>query len=98
MLPRQQFLRWPTLGTLKRASGGEKEWQKLRRIRQVAKIRIKWIKSDIGYAGDQRRTIKALGFHRLNEVVEKEDTPVIRGMIAKVSHMIFVEENEHGSK
>ena len=44
----------------------------------MAKIRIKWIKSDIGYAGDQKRTLKALGFHRLNEVVEKEDTPVIR--------------------
>ena len=50
----------------------------------MAKIRIKWVKSGIGYPGDQRRTIKALGFHKLNEVVEKEDTPVIRGMIAKV--------------
>jgi large subunit ribosomal protein L30 len=64
----------------------------------VAKIRIKWIKSDIGYAGDQKRTMKALGFHRLNEVVEKEDTPVIRGMIAKVNHMLEIEEKENGSK
>ena len=64
----------------------------------MAKIHIKWIKSDIGYAGDQKRTLRALGFHRLNEVVEKEDNPVIRGMIAKVSHMLKVEENEHGSK
>jgi large subunit ribosomal protein L30 len=64
----------------------------------VAKIRIKWIKSDIGYAGDQKRTLRALGFHRLNEVVEKEDNPVIRGMVAKVSHMLQVEENEHGSE
>jgi len=64
----------------------------------VAKICIKWIKSDIGYAGDQKRTLRALGFHRLNEVVEKEDTPVIRGMIAKVNHMIEVVEKEHGSK
>jgi len=64
----------------------------------VAKIRIKWIKSDIGYPGDQKRTIKALGFHRLNEVVEKEDTPVIRGMIAKVNHMLEIEEKENGSK
>jgi len=62
----------------------------------VAKIRIKWVKSDIGYAGDQRRTLKALGFHKLNQVVEKEDTRVIRGMIAKVQHMISVEESEHG--
>jgi large subunit ribosomal protein L30 len=64
----------------------------------VAKIRIKWVKSGIGYPGDQRRTVKALGFHKLNEVVEKEDTPVIRGMIAKVNHMVSVEESEHGSK
>jgi len=64
----------------------------------VAKIRIKWVKSDIGYAGDQKRTLRALGFHRLNETVEKEDTPAIRGMIAKVSHMLKLEENEHGSK
>lgn len=64
----------------------------------MAKIRIKWIKSDIGYAGDQKRTMKALGFHRLNEVVEKEDTPVIRGMIAKVNHMLEIEEKEDGSK
>ena len=64
----------------------------------MAKILIKWIKSDIGYPGDQKRTLRALGFHRLNEVVEKEDTPVIRGMIAKVNHMLEIEENEHGSK
>lgn len=63
----------------------------------MATIRIKWVKSNIGYPGDQRRTLKALGFHRLNEVVEKEDTPVIRGMIAKVNHMVSVEESEHGS-
>jgi large subunit ribosomal protein L30 len=64
----------------------------------VAKIRIKWIKSDIGYPSDQKRTLKALGFHRLNETVEKEDTPVIRGMITKVNHMLLIEENENGSK
>jgi large subunit ribosomal protein L30 len=62
----------------------------------VAKISIKWVKSGIGYPGDQRRTIRALGLHKLNQVVEKEDTPVIRGMIAKVSHMISIEESEHG--
>lgn len=64
----------------------------------MAKIRIKWVKSDIGYPGDQRRTLKALGFHKLNQVVEKEGTPAVRGMVAKVSHMVSIEENEHGSK
>lgn len=64
----------------------------------MAKIRIKWIKSDIGYSEDQKNTIRALGFHKLNQVVEKEDTPAIRGMIAKVNHLLFIEENEDGSE
>ena len=57
----------------------------------MAKLRIKWIKSDIGFARDQKRTLKALGFHRLHETVEKEDSPSVRGMIAKVSHLVKVE-------
>ena len=64
----------------------------------MAKLIIKWVKSDIGYSRDQRRTMKALGFHRLNEVVEKEDTPSTRGMIAKVNHLVSIEEKENGSK
>lgn len=57
----------------------------------MAKLRIKWIKSDIGYAKEQRRTLKALGFHRLHETVEHEDSPSVRGMIAKVNHLVKVE-------
>ena len=57
----------------------------------MAKLRIKWIKSDIGFARDQKRTLKALGFHRLHETVEKEDSPSVRGMIDKVSHLVKVE-------
>jgi large subunit ribosomal protein L30 len=57
----------------------------------VAKLRIKWIKSDIGYAKAQKLTLKALGLHRLNETVEHEDSPPVRGMIAKVNHLVKVE-------
>ena len=57
----------------------------------MARLRIRWIKSDIGFAKDQKRTLKALGFHRLNETVEQEDTPSVRGMINKVSHLVKVE-------
>lgn len=57
----------------------------------MAKLRIKWIKSDIGFARVQKRTLRALGFHRLNETVEQEDTPSVRGMISKVSHLVKVE-------
>ena len=58
----------------------------------MAKLRITWIKSGIGYAGVQRRTLKALGFHRLNQSVSHDDCGSIRGMINKVRHLIKVEE------
>jgi len=58
----------------------------------VAKLRITWIKSGIGYTQDQKRTLKALGFHRLNQSVTQDDRPSVRGMINKVKHLIRVEE------
>ena len=58
----------------------------------MAKLNITWVKSGIGYEGDQKRTLKALGFHRLNEVIVKEDSMAIRGMINKVRHLVKVEE------
>jgi len=57
----------------------------------VAKLRITWVKSSIGYADDQRRTLKALGFNRLNQSVIHEDCSSIRGMIIKVRHLVKVE-------
>lgn len=57
----------------------------------MAKLRITWMKSDIGHDRKQRRTLKALGFHRLCEKIEHEDSPCIRGMIAKVDHLVKVE-------
>jgi large subunit ribosomal protein L30 len=56
------------------------------------KLRITWVKSSIGYSRRQKGTIRALGLRRLGDVVEQADTPVIRGMIDKVSHMVQVEE------
>ncbi len=58
------------------------------------KLRITWVKSSIGYSRRQKGTIRALGFRRLGDVVEQADTPVIRGMINKVSHLVLVEEIE----
>lgn len=58
----------------------------------MSKIRITWIKSAIGYEASQRRTLKTLGFHRLNESVVREDTNSVRGMINKVRHLVKVEE------
>ena len=58
------------------------------------KLRIKWTKSSIGYSRRQKGTVRALGLRRLGDVVEQADTPVIRGMIDKVSHLVQVEEIE----
>jgi len=58
----------------------------------VAKLRISWIKSSIGYDEVQKRTLKALGFRRLNQTVTHSDCASIRGMINKVRHLIRVEE------
>lgn len=54
----------------------------------MAKIRIKWIKSTIGFPMRQKKTIEALGFKKLQSTVEHEDTPQIRGMIEKVRHLV----------
>ncbi len=60
----------------------------------MAKLRITWVKSGIGYAERQKRTIKALGLKRLHHTVEHEDNPTIRGMAQKVRHLVAVEEVE----
>lgn len=54
-------------------------------------IRVRQVKSGIGYAKDQRATLTGLGFRRLNQVVELEDTPSVRGMINKVIHLVRIE-------
>ncbi len=56
----------------------------------MATIKIQQIKSKIGAPLDQKRTLEALGLRKISQVVEKEDTPVIRGMIRKVHHLVTV--------
>lgn len=58
-----------------------------------AMIRIKQIKSVIGYDRRQRATVHGLGLRRIRHEVEVEDTPAVRGMINKVSHLVEVLEN-----
>ena len=58
----------------------------------MTKLRITWVKSSIGYSRRQKGTIRALGLRNLGDVVEQDDTPVIRGMIDKVNHLLQVEE------
>lgn len=60
----------------------------------IRKLRITLRKSVIGYSERQKATVKALGLHRMGQTVEKDDSPVLRGMVAKVSHLLDVQEVE----
>lgn len=56
------------------------------------KLLIKQIKSGIGYRKKSKETLKALGLRKMNQIIEKNDTPAIRGMIKKISHLLEVIE------
>ncbi len=58
----------------------------------MAKLRVTLIKSGIGYAQDQKKTLRALGLNRLNKSVLHNDSSSLRGMLDKVRHLIRVEE------
>ena len=58
----------------------------------MARIAITLKKSTIGFSRDQRKTVASLGLRRLNQTVEHEDVPSIRGMANKVQHLIEVKE------
>lgn len=58
----------------------------------MGQIKLTWKKSAIGFPKDQKDTIRALGFRKLNQVLTKEDNPSIRGMVYKVRHLVEVEE------
>jgi large subunit ribosomal protein L30 len=55
-------------------------------------LKIKWVRSFIGCPRGMRQTVRGLGFRRMNQVVERPDTPAIRGMIDKVRHLVEVVE------
>ena len=55
-------------------------------------LRITQVRSGIGLARDQRRTVRALGIKRMHDTVVQADTPTVRGMIFKVKHLVKVEE------
>lgn len=57
------------------------------------KIKVTLVRSPIGYHQSQKDTVRALGLRKMNHTVEKEDSPVIRGMINKVRHLVVVDES-----
>jgi large subunit ribosomal protein L30 len=58
----------------------------------MKKIKVTLVRSVIGRKEDQKRTVKALGLGRISSSRVHEDTPVIRGMVNKVSHLVNVED------
>ena len=58
----------------------------------MSKLKVTLVKSGIGYSQNQKRTLRALGFRRLNQSVVHEDSGSVRGMIIKVRHLLKVEE------
>ena len=58
----------------------------------MSKVHVTWKKSAIGYNKSQKSTIRSLGLRKLGQSIELDETPSIRGMIAKVSHLIEVRE------
>ena len=56
------------------------------------KLRVTYVKSSIGYSIRQKATIQSLGLRKLNQSVIHDDNPVVRGMLAKVNHLVRVEE------
>ena len=54
------------------------------------KLQLKWIRSAICAPVKQKKVVRGLGFTRLNQVIERPDTPAIRGMVAKVPHLVEI--------
>jgi large subunit ribosomal protein L30 len=57
-------------------------------------IRLKWVRSAICAPVKQKKVVRGLGFTRLNQVIERPDTPAIRGMVAKVPHLVQIVEQQ----
>jgi large subunit ribosomal protein L30 len=60
--------------------------------KKVGTFKIKWVVSDIGCPRGMRQAVRGLGLRKLHQVVEREDTPAIRGMVDKVRHLVIVVE------
>lgn len=63
-----------------------------KKTEQVKKLQITLVKSAIGFPERQKATVRALGLNRINKTVVHPNTPAIRGMINKISHLVVIEE------
>ncbi|HKV28258.1 MAG TPA: 50S ribosomal protein L30 [Candidatus Acidoferrales bacterium] len=62
------------------------------------KLKIRWVVSFIGCPRGMRQTIRGMGFRRMNQLVELDDTPSTRGMIARVHHLVKIEHAKEETK
>lgn len=60
---------------------------------RARRLKITLVKSPLGYSERHKRTVRALGLRRLHQTVEQADSPVVRGMLLKVAHLVRVEES-----
>jgi large subunit ribosomal protein L30 len=58
--------------------------------KKTGTVKLKWVRSFIGCPRGMRATVRGLGFRRMQQVVEREDTPAVRGMVDKVRHLVIV--------
>ena len=61
-------------------------------VEKKSTLRVTLVKSPIGFPEPQKRTVRALGLHRMHQTVEHNDTPALRGMLTKVVHLLKIEE------
>ncbi|MGA8553217.1 MAG: 50S ribosomal protein L30 [Candidatus Acidiferrales bacterium] len=59
--------------------------------KKTGTLKIKWVRSFIGFPRSMRQTVRGLGFRRMQQTLEVQDTPSIRGMIARVHHLVVIE-------
>jgi len=55
-------------------------------------LRVTLVKSPIGFPEPQKRTVRALGLHRMHQTVDHQDNPALRGMLNSVIHLLQIEE------
>jgi len=63
---------------------------KAKKAAKAGVIKVKMIGSVIGCPERQRATVRGLGLRRMHQVVEREDTPLVRGMVDKVPHLVAI--------
>ncbi|HEV2221436.1 MAG: 50S ribosomal protein L30 [Candidatus Acidiferrales bacterium] len=66
--------------------------------KKSGKLKIRWVVSFIGCPRSMRQTIRGMGFRRMNQLVELDDTPSTRGMIARVHHLVKIEPEKEDTK